>query len=77
MTSRFLSTIYLPAIFKPLGLELTRQMEAAFGTTPEEAGPWIGRHEDPNKPDRLRAEFSLFGLVLALLWIKSAIWPRL
>jgi hypothetical protein len=27
------------AIFKPLGLELTRQMEAAFGTTPEEAGP--------------------------------------
>ena len=27
------------AIFKPLGLELSRQMEAAFGTTPEEAGP--------------------------------------
>jgi hypothetical protein len=27
------------AIFKPLGRELTRQMEAAFGTTPEEAGP--------------------------------------
>jgi|SRR5208282_1424660 len=27
------------AIFKPLGLELTRQMEAAFDTTPEEAGP--------------------------------------
>jgi hypothetical protein len=27
------------AIFKPLGLELTRQMEAAFGATPEEAGP--------------------------------------
>jgi len=27
------------AIFKPLGLELTRQMEAAFGTTPEDAGP--------------------------------------
>jgi hypothetical protein len=27
------------AIFKPLGLELTRQMETAFGTTPEEAGP--------------------------------------
>jgi len=27
------------AIFKPLGLELTRQMEAAFSTTPEEAGP--------------------------------------
>src|SRR5271166_5485839 len=27
------------AIFKPLGLELTRQMEAAFGTTPEETGP--------------------------------------
>jgi hypothetical protein len=27
------------AIFQPLGLELTRQMEAAFGTTPEEAGP--------------------------------------
>ena len=27
------------AIFKPLGLELTRQMEATFGTTPEEAGP--------------------------------------
>jgi len=27
------------AVFKPLGLELTRQMEAAFGTTPEEAGP--------------------------------------
>jgi hypothetical protein len=25
------------AIFKPLGLELSRQMEAAFGTTPEEA----------------------------------------
>ena len=24
------------AIFKPLGLELTRQMEAAFGTSPEE-----------------------------------------
>jgi hypothetical protein len=27
------------AIFKPLGLELTRQMEAAMGTTPEDAGP--------------------------------------
>ena len=27
------------AIFKPLGLELTRQMEAAFGTTPEDSGP--------------------------------------
>jgi hypothetical protein len=27
------------AIFKPLGMELSRQMEAAFGTTPEEAGP--------------------------------------
>ncbi len=27
------------AIFKPLELELTRQMEAAFGTTPEDAGP--------------------------------------
>jgi hypothetical protein len=27
------------AIFKPLGLELTRQMEAAFGKTPEEARP--------------------------------------
>jgi hypothetical protein len=27
------------AIFKPLGLELSRQMEAAFGTTPEDAGP--------------------------------------
>jgi hypothetical protein len=27
------------AIFQPLGLELTRQMEAAMGTTPEEAGP--------------------------------------
>jgi hypothetical protein len=27
------------AIFNPLGLELSRQMEAAFGTTPEEAGP--------------------------------------
>jgi hypothetical protein len=27
------------AIFKPLGLELTRQTEAAFGATPEEAGP--------------------------------------
>jgi len=26
------------AIFKPLGLELSRQMEAAFGTTPKEAG---------------------------------------
>ena len=27
------------AIFKPLGLELARQMEAAMGTTPEEARP--------------------------------------
>ena len=27
------------AIFQPLGLELTRQMEAAFGATPEDAGP--------------------------------------
>jgi hypothetical protein len=27
------------AIFKPLGLELTRQMESAFGTTPEDPGP--------------------------------------
>ena len=27
------------AIFKPLGLELTRQMETAFGSTPEEAEP--------------------------------------
>ena len=27
------------AIFQPLGLELTRQMEAAMGTTPEEARP--------------------------------------
>ena len=27
------------AIFKPLGLELTRQMEAALCTTPEEVGP--------------------------------------
>jgi hypothetical protein len=27
------------AIFKPLGLELTHQMEAAFGATPEETGP--------------------------------------
>src|ERR1700736_3270638 len=26
------------AIFKPLGLELTRQMEAVMGTTPEETG---------------------------------------
>jgi hypothetical protein len=26
------------AIFKPLGLELTRQMEAAMGRTPEDAG---------------------------------------
>jgi len=27
------------AIFEPLGLELSRQMEAAFGATPEVAGP--------------------------------------
>jgi hypothetical protein len=27
------------AIFKLSGLDLTRQMEAAFGTTPENAGP--------------------------------------
>ena len=26
------------AIFKPLGLELTRQIEAAMGRTPEDAG---------------------------------------
>src|ERR1700737_1997228 len=27
------------AIFKPLGLELTRRMEAAVDTSPEDAGP--------------------------------------
>ena len=32
-------TMERAAIFKPLGLELTRQIEAAFGTTPENAGP--------------------------------------
>ena len=31
----------------------------------------------PNKPDRLRAEFWLFNLVLALLLIKSPFQPRL
>ena len=34
------------AIFKPLGLELTRQIEAAFGTTPEEPG----RVNPPRRP---------------------------
>jgi hypothetical protein len=36
------------AIFKPLGLELSRQMEAAFGTTPEEARPV---HPPPCPPE--------------------------
>jgi hypothetical protein len=32
-------TMQRTAIFKPLGLELTRQMESAFGATPEDPGP--------------------------------------
>jgi len=39
------------AIFKPLGLELARQMEAAMGTTPEEARPVDSplRPQEPRK----------------------------
>jgi hypothetical protein len=43
-------TMQRTAIFKPLGLELTRQMEAAMGTTPEDAG----RVDPPPRPPEVK-----------------------
>jgi hypothetical protein len=54
------------AIFKPLGLELTRQMEAAFGATPEEAGP-VDPPRRPPETKEVRAR-SFLASVAAPWW---------
>jgi hypothetical protein len=54
------------AIFKPLGLELTRQMEAAFGATPEDAGP-VDPPRRPPETKEVRAR-SFLASVAAPWW---------
>ena len=58
------------AFFKPLGLELTRQMEAAFATTPEEAGPIDPPRRPPEAKEAIESKIipcERCGAVVAML----------
>jgi hypothetical protein len=58
------------AIFKPLGLELTRQMEPVFATTPEEAGPIDPPRRPPEAKEAIESKVipcERCGAVVAML----------